>query len=234
MCIRDRTATEEAALSILADWDGSANGAGADWTFDFEGTPATVGAAATIFHRIMLALPDELFEDLRLTDSDYDFVAEQTSMGRHFYDMSPVLNLALRVLDPETSTLTPAADYAAGRSTDAVLHAVLAKVVDALSAEQGADPSTWRSDYGSMEPICAPVGGTIGPCPLMPLLERGSWVHLVGYAGAGEPSTPAPTEPPADGTDDGSDESPLPATGGGLALAGVVAALAAAGARRRR
>ncbi len=231
----DLTDTERAALDVLAAWDGSANGPGADWTFDFDSTPATVGAAATIFHRLMLALPDELFADLRLPESDYDFVAEQTSMGRHFYDMSPVLNLALRVLDPSTSTLTPAADYTGGRTTDEVLRAVLGDVVTTLTAELGSDVTTWRSDYGSMEKVCASVGGTIGPCPLMPFLERGSWVHLVAFAGAGEPAAPAPEpDPSAPPTATPDTDSPLPATGGGLALAGALAVLAGIGSRRRR
>ncbi len=224
----DLTSTEIAALALLLSWDGSANGPGADWTFDFASTPATVGAATTIFHQTMLALPDELFGSLRDVGDGYDWVEEQTSMGRHFYDMSPVLNLALRVLEPSSSTLTPSTDYTGGRTSQAIMRSVFGDVVDALTTEQGADPTAWRSDYGSMEPICASVGGTIGPCVQMPFLERGSWIHLVGFDAA---EVPAP-EPTVEETVDPAPQ-PLPATGGGLAIGGLMALGALALHRRR-
>ncbi len=220
----DLTALDRAALDVLAGWDGSANGPGADWTFDFESTPATVGAAASIFHRTMLALPDLLFADLRL--EDFDLVDAQTGMGRHFYDVSAVLNLALRVLDPSSSSLTPSTDYLAGRSAGDVLLEALRAATGELATEQGDDPSAWRTDYGSMEEVCASVGGVVGPCPQMPFLERGSWIHMVGFPGAGEV---APT------VDEVPEPAPtLPATGGGLALAGLALAFVSLRAARRR
>lgn len=257
----DLTDLDRAALDVLAGWDGSANGPGADWTFDFDSTPATVGPAASIFHRTMEELPGVLFGELAAVGegpADFDLLTRQRSMGRHFYDMSPVLNLAARVLDPSSSGLTPAGDYLAGRSSEDVLLEALRAATGPLASAQGDDPTAWRTDYGRMEEVCASVGGIIGPCPEMPFLERGSWVHLVGYPNAGA-AAPAPTPVPtataqpvpgdtgADGDGGGSGQAGdgghggdgqggsgmTPVTGGGLAL-GALALLGAAEAVRRR
>jgi len=217
----DLTDTNSVALDLLASWDGSANGSGAQFEFDYASTPATVGAAASIFHRAMQALPQVLFADT-WTTADFDLMAAQTGMGRHFYDTNAVLNLALRVLEPSSSGLAPRIDHLRGRAAGDVLLEALTTATDALDTELGGDPGLWRTAYGSMEPVCASVGGTIGPCPMMPFLERGSWIHLVGFPNA-RAASPAPVPAP--------EPAQLPATGGGLALAGLLAVALAA--RRR-
>ena len=65
---RELDATARAALDLLADWDGSANGPGADMRFagfDAGDEATTVGAAPTFFDRAMDQLVDDLFGDLR-------------------------------------------------------------------------------------------------------------------------------------------------------------------------
>ncbi|MBW3618986.1 MAG: penicillin acylase family protein [Actinobacteria bacterium] len=213
---------ERAALELLAGWDGSANSEGADMRFT-EGGQATVGAAATIFAATVDALRDELLHDV---DPAFTALAErQHRSGRHVYDVSPALNLVLRVVDPSTSSLTPSRDYLEGRTAAEALRDALSAAVEVLAAEQGEDPSTWRSPY-QMEPVCSPTGGAIGPCVDMPFLERGTWIHLVGFpAPAGGAPVPAPA-PPA---------PPLPTTGPLVPLAlPALLALALAGVLTRR
>ena len=209
---------EQQALDILEAWDWSANGPGAVMEFT-EGETATVGAAKTIFDAFMVALVAELFDPVR--GGEYDIVDDQMSKGRHVYDVGPVENLALRILDPATSSLTPRHDHLDGRSTTEVLHATLATATEELSAAQGEDPTTWRSDY-EMAAVCSATG-VIGPCLEMPFLERGTWIHLVGFTG---------TANPAAGGDEGTsgapadDEQPdTPATGGGYGVAGLLGLL---------
>lgn len=232
LALRDRsdlTATERAGLDLLAAWDGSANGAGADMRHT-EGETATVGAAATLFEATMRALVDDLLTgDSEAFDT---LVARQSRSGRHVYDVSPALNLALRALDPATSTLTPSRDYLGGRAADDVLRDVLGTAVATLAAAQGEDPTTWRSDY-RMESVCSPTK-VIGPCVEMPFLERGTWIHMVAY-GASEDTGEGPDdETPGSASPVG--KQPLPATGPAVpaALAGASMLAAAAVVSRRR
>jgi penicillin G amidase len=173
---------QQGALDLLAGWDGSANGPGADMSFE-PGSPATVGAANTVFEAVLDALVDDLLAPVAL--DAYDLVERQQALGRHVYDVSPALNLVLRILDPSASTLTPSEDYLRGRTADAALLDALTTALDGLGVEEAADLDGLRRDY-RMERVCSPTG-VIGPCLEMPFLERGTWIHLTGFdVAAGE------------------------------------------------
>jgi penicillin amidase len=174
--VADLTPLQAAALDLLLAWDGSANGAGADMEFE-EGGQATVGAANTVFEALLDALVDDLFADVAL--EPYDLVARQSQLGRHVYDVSPVLNLALRVLDPTSSSLMPSRDYARGRSAGEVLLDALDAGLAQLGVTSPDELDALRRPY-RMERVCSPTG-VIGPCVEMPFLERGTWIHLVGF-----------------------------------------------------
>ena len=240
-------ATARAALDLLAAWDGSANGPGADMQFagfDAGEEATTVGAAPTVFDRIMDQLVDDLFGDLRdptyTVDGQawtFDLVGRQLEAGRHVYDMTPPLHVALRTLDPSTSSLGTAMDYARGRSRRQVLRDVVQAATDALVAEQGTDPSAWRQAYTNPgDDVCSPTG-VVGPCGTMPFIERGTWIHYVGWPASGAPkdrpaTPPAPPGPPVTpGTDPA---APLPTTGAGATGLALVMLAGAALVRRRR
>lgn len=255
--------TARAALELLAAWDGSANGPGADMEFagfDAGDAATTVGAPATIFDRVMATLVDDLFADLRAptytVDGEtftFDLIGRQLAAGRHTYDMTPPLHVALRTLDPSTSSLGTAMDYAGGRSSRQVLRDVLQATVDDLADEQGDDPATWRQPYlNPSDEVCSPTG-VIGPCGIMPFLERGTWIHYVGWPDISSPPADTPAthrpssppradppaadppaaDPPASAAVAGSG-APLPATGAGPGLLAVLLLLGAAAAGRRR
>lgn len=239
-------ATARAALDLLADWDGSANGPGADMAFagfDAGDEATTVGAAPTFFDRAMDELVEDLFADLRsptyTVDGQaytFDLVGRQLQAGRHVYDMTPPLHVALRTLDPTTSSLGTAMDYARGRTPREVLRDVVQATTDQLVAEQGTDPSAWRQAYTNPGDEVCTATGIVGPCGTMPFLERGTWIHYVGWPAAGEdrpgraPVTPRPTAP---GATPVSTDAPLPATGAGLAGIGILLLVGAGGLRRR-
>jgi penicillin amidase len=240
----DLTDLEREALDVLAAWDGSANGPGADMEFagyDAGDEPTTVGAAPTIFDTFADRLVEDLLGFLRhptYTEADgtwtFDLVGRQSQMGRHVYDMSPPLHLALRVLDPSTSTLTTTYDYARGRTRDEILLDVLGATVDTLAAAQGDDPSAWRMTYSDpSDDVCNP-SGAVGPCGVMPFLERGTWIHYVGWAPAATDVTVAPTPGVSPAPRPGGGAGSLPSTGGGFGMLALVTLAAADRMRRTR
>jgi penicillin G amidase len=170
------TELQQAALDLLAGWDGSANGPGADMEFE-PGSSATVGAANTVFEAVLDALVDDLLSPVAL--ETYDLVERQRSLGRHVYDVSPALNLVLRVLDPSASTLTPSEDYLRGRTAAEALLDALTAALDGLGVEEAGELDDLRREY-RMERVCSPTG-VVGPCLEMPFLERGTWIHLTGF-----------------------------------------------------
>jgi penicillin G amidase len=244
---------QRAALDVLAAWDGSANGAGADMEHEV-GETATVGAAPTIFEAVLDALVDDLLGPIDV--EAYDLLGRQLRTGRHVYDVHPALNLLLRVLEPTASTLEPSRDYLRGRAADDVLAAALGTALTELGVSQPDEVEDLRRDY-RMERVCSPTGGVVGPCLEMPFIERGTWIHMTGFSAAdtggdGEEDRPArgpdrdrgPADRPGrtpPGGPPGPGGSPavapastaLPATGGGLAALGLVTLLGAALLRRR-
>ena len=240
----DLTATERQALDVLAGWDRDAR-TGLEFAgfSDTDGAnPATVGAAPTIFDEFVEQLDRELFTDVVL---DAPSLVSQQYMGRHVYDTDTHLHLALRVLDPDASSLDANVDWTGGRTTDEVLRAVLARTVDQLTTSQGDDPTTWRNVYfddgrgerGGKDGEFGTAAGVVGPSGRHYYIERGAWVHHVGFVptvatpaptSTPDPSaTPSPTEPPA------SEGSPMPTTGGGLGLLAALSLGAAVGLRGR-
>jgi penicillin G amidase len=201
----DLTDLQRAALELLASWDGSANGAGADLRFEL-GSTATVGAPNTVFEAILEALIADLLGPVALETSD--LVTRQQASGRHVYDVSPALNLVLRILDPSSSTLTPSRDYLRGRSAAEALLAAVQSALDGLGVEDAGDLDELRRDY-RMERVCSPTGGVVGPCVEMPFLERGTWIHLTGF-----PAAPDGPDTPDDGPGHGRRPGTPPGHGG--------------------
>lgn len=250
----DLTPAETAALDLLAAWDGDSR-TGLVWPGFAETSvdnPSTVGAAPTLFDEIVEQLDRDLFTDVVL---DAPSIVSQQYLGRHIYDTDTHLHLALRVLDPTTSSLTPNVDWTRGRSSEQILREVLGASVDQLTSALGADMADWQSVYfddgrgdrGGKDGEFGTAAGVVGPSGRHYYIERGAWVHHVGFVPAAAPPTPAPTTPttpsPAPGTSAPAPTaapSPtpagpsMPATGGGLALAALGLALAASRRRTRQ
>lgn len=237
----DLSDLERDALALLAAWDRSATGPGAEQTHTL-GETATHGPAFELFDRFATRLPQVTLADLH--DRAPDLLAARNRVSaNHPFDVPSVFNLAMRVLDPASSSLTPAYDHLDGRDPDEVLLTTLRTALDELTEEQGTDDLTaWRG-ASAMTPVCT-ASGIIGPCLEMPLLERGTWIHLVGFGGevAGPPDEP-PTEPEAgpgvdpgerSGTERAADRRPLPVTGGAAWLLGLLLLGGAAALRPRR
>jgi penicillin G amidase len=189
LALRDRddlAVRERAALELLAGWDGSANGPGAQLWFE-PGSTATVGPANTVFEAVLDALVEDLLGPVAL--DTYDLVERQQRSGRHVYDVSPALNLVLRIVEPRASSLTPSRDYLRGREVGEVLVAALRTALDHLEVEEPDDLDGLRREY-RMERVCSPTGGVVGPCVEMPFLERGTWIHLTGFRPTGLPDEP--------------------------------------------
>lgn len=242
----DLSAPEAAALDLLAAWDGDSR-TGLVWPGFAETSsdnPSTVGAAPTLFDEIVEQLDRDLFTDVVL---DAPSIVSQQYLGRHIYDADTHLHLALRILDPTTSSLKPNVDYTGGRTSEEVLRDVLGAAVDQLTSAFGDDMSNWQSVYfddgrgdrSGKDGEFGTAAGVVGPSGRHYYIERGAWVHHVGFIPATAPTpAPSPTTPaspapvPAATPAPATTKPPLPTTGGGLALLAVGIAVAAT--RRRR
>lgn len=158
----------------------------------------TDGPAATVFEAVLEALLADVFGDEwdgRIADPDVaatcnsgsscpDLFSRQLGVGGHRYDMSPGHNLLLRVLDPSSSGLTTSRDYLDGRSVDEVVVAAVESALDTLEAAyESSDLADYRrpthmSDVSSLT-------GVTGPSATQPYMDRGSYIHVVGFDSIG-------------------------------------------------
>jgi penicillin G amidase len=218
-----------AALDLLRDWDGVAYDVSSYPTdASFTDEAVTDRPEVTVFARFMDALRDTLLDEL-----PPDVRRRSDAIGSHVWDVSVADLLALRVVDPSSSSLTPSRDYLGGLTGDAALLRALDVAADGLAAQFGPDPQRWRQQH-PRRPVRS-LSGVIGPSVTMPYQDRGTWVHVVAFGatqpltGPGSGAAAAPQAAPARGR-------PLPATGapGLVAVAGLALLGGAALLRRRR
>lgn len=169
------TPLAQAALATIAAWDFAAYdpppgvelGVSAD---------TTDGPAPTIFSAFMSALHTQLFGTLPAS-----VVASDNQPNPHIFDIRPIDNLAMRILDPSTSALGVHGDYLKGRSPAAVVAAALEDAIKALTSQYGsANPSAWRRPHPTSS-VCSLTGGIIGPCLSMPFEDRGTYIQHVSF-----------------------------------------------------
>lgn len=173
--LTDLTAAEAEAVGLLASWDHAAYDPPAGTPLGVT-TATTDSPAATIFAAVVAAIRQQLFGALpaAVTASD-----EQPSL--HLFDMEPLDNLAMRVLDPSSSALTPSRDYLAGRTVDEVVRAALDAALVELSKTYGTTSmAAWRRPHPTSS-VCSLTGGVIGPCLTMPYEDRGTYIHHVVF-----------------------------------------------------
>ncbi len=163
---------EHLALVQLKNWDGNHY----DASINPEDEGATDGPGATIFDYLVQAIRAELFSGIH-----DELLSRQTDIGRHVFDATPADNLALRILDPSSSSLKPSRDYTGNRSADEVLLASLCNALNRLADDFGTpNMENWRRVHPRSD-VCSLTGGVIGPCVTMPYVDRGSWTHHAGF-----------------------------------------------------
>jgi penicillin amidase len=139
-------------------------------------TDTTDGPAPTIFSAFVTCLHQQLFGTVPAS-----VVASDNQPNPHIFDIRPIDNLAMRILEPSTSALTTHHDYLAGRSPLAVVAAALEGAVGALVSQYGtSDLAVWRRPHQT-SPLCSLTGGVIGPCLAMPFEDRGTYIHHVHF-----------------------------------------------------
>ena len=139
----------------------------------------TDGPAATAFEAVLEALLADVFADEWPGREADDLFTRQLGVGSHRYDMSPAHNLLLRVLRPSSSALATSRDYLDGRDVDAVVVGAVEDALADLTATHGADPSTWRRTTHTSE--VSSLTGVTGPSSTQPYMDRGSYIHVVGF-----------------------------------------------------
>ena len=243
---------ERAALEVLAAWDGSRRtGPVADMEFAGYDAGDEQRPRSGPPRRSSTASLDELVDDLfgflrdpRYTEDGgewtFDLVGPPVADGptrlRH---VATAARCAARPrpvdLDADDATrLRPGTDCAT-RSSSTSSRAT----VDALAAAQGDDPSVWRSSTysearGTPPTTSATPPGRSGRAAVMPFLERGTWIHYVGWEPAATDVTTAPTPGVTPAPSPGGGAGSLPATGGGFGVVTLLALGAAARLRHRR
>jgi penicillin amidase len=173
------SAGEQRALRLLATWDGRAYAPGAPGGSSPSGTGAadvTDGPAATLFARIRDKIHQHLFHGL---SPDLKARLDTVSTESHQYDVTPMDNLALRVLRPHWAGLPPPAVVIASKRPEAVLRHALAAAISSLTKTYGAKPSTWRRHHGISHLESLTV--VVGPAATEPFLDRGSWIQQVAF-----------------------------------------------------
>ncbi len=210
------TPPQRAALDLVLAWEGTHFGPGAGTAAD-----GTDGPAPTVFGAWVEGLRRDLFGQLPPT-----LVTRMAGVGSHRFDMPPLDNLALRILEPGSSGLPVSRDYRRARTPAQVVVAALDLALAQLADTYGsAELSAYRRTH-PVSNVCSLTGGVIGPCLTMPYVDRGSWIHVVDFTG---PARRPPAAPKPSG-------QPLPATGlpAAMPLAGSALLLASAWALRRR
>ncbi len=166
---------QQAALAKIAAWEFAAYDPPAGVELGVS-TDTTDGPAPTIFSAFVTALHAQLFGTLPAS-----VVASDNQPSLHIFDIRPIDNLAMRILDPSTSALGVYGDYLKGRSSSAVVAAALEDAIAALISQYGtADLSAWRRPHPT-SPVCSLTGGIIGPCLSMPFEDRGTYVQHVSF-----------------------------------------------------
>lgn len=169
------TTEEQEALGELASWDFAAYDppTGTDLGVS---TDTTDGPAPTIFSELMVALRRDLFGFLPAT-----VVTSDDEPSIHLFDIKPIDNLALRILDPASSALRPSYDYLGPSTPAEVVQSALDAALTALATEYGtSDISKWRRPHPTSS-VCSLTGGVIGPCLAMPFEDRGTYIHHVAF-----------------------------------------------------
>lgn len=182
------------AFQVLAPWDGTF------YDYDISFPPeddtaenALAPVASTVFEYWVAAIRETLFSDLRAmqldgfqtpndADDDDSIFDRQGGVGNHVFDMSVLDNLAVRILDPDSSSLAVRFDgWANGRTANQILNESLNTALDQLEADfNSADVNDYQRPH-PRSAVCSLTGGIIGPCLTMPYQDRGSWNQIIGY-----------------------------------------------------
>jgi penicillin amidase len=173
------SAAQQKALKLLAGWDGRAYAPGEPGGSSPSTTAAedvTDGPAATLFVAIRDAIHRKLFHSL---SADLKARLDTLSSESHQYDVTPMDNLALRVIRPAFAGLPPPTVITGDRKPRAVLRHALAAALAQLEKNYGAKPSSWRRAHGVSH--LESLTGVVGPSATEPFHDRGSWVQQVAF-----------------------------------------------------
>jgi penicillin G amidase len=196
-------------LPEVMAWDGQRTASQVDgqWVYN--------DPAVGIFDRFLLRLQrDVLAEPLG------DFYASiGPDFAPAFYHLKSAL--ILRVLLGAEAPLPARHDWLGGRTPEAAVQEAFTGAMEELTAEQGGDPHTWR--FPAVLTTYQAVG--LGSVEAHPFMNRGTYNQLAVVEPApAQAVAPDPVEPARD----------LPATGGGIAAALLLLALATGATRRSR
>jgi hypothetical protein len=163
---------------LLAHWDGRAYAPGEPGGSSPAGTDAaavTDGPAATLFAQLHRLILNRLFAGL---PPQVSARLNTLSTESHQYDVTPMDNLALRVIRPHWAGLPPpSVVLSVSRQPAAILKHALATSLSMLTKRFGKQIGRWRRHHGVSH--LDSLTGVVGPSSTEPFLDRGSWVQQV-------------------------------------------------------
>ena len=170
-----------AALRLLEHWDGRAYAPGSPGGSSPSGTAAedvTDGPAATLFAQIHTLILNRLFGGL---PTQVSARLNTLSTESHQYDVTPLDNVALRVIRPRWAGLPAPLGVLTitNHRPRAILRHALAVATTLLTKRYGADMAKWRRHHGISH--LESLTGVVGPSATEPFLDRGSWVQQVAF-----------------------------------------------------
>jgi penicillin G amidase len=169
---------QRSALRLLARWDGRAYAPGERGGSSPETKDpgqVTDGPAATLFQAWRNRIVARLFHRLPI-----GVRVRLDSLGiTHQYDVTPLDNLALRVLRPRWAGLGSPTAVVAPTSLQRLLRRTLAAAIVQLTRRFGEQPRSWRRPHGIT--MIESLTGVLGPAATEPFEDRGSWVQHVFF-----------------------------------------------------
>ncbi|HEX4655503.1 MAG TPA: penicillin acylase family protein, partial [Mycobacteriales bacterium] len=175
------SAAQQTALRLLAGWDGRAYAPGETGGSSPSSTDAadvTDGPAATLFAQMRTAIVNRLFGGL---PGQVVTRLNTLSSESHQYDVTPLDNLALRVIRPHWAGLPPPSLVLviSNRKPAAIIKHALATSLALLTKRYGSAPDKWRRHHAVSH--LDSLTGVVGPSATEPFLDRGSWVQQVAF-----------------------------------------------------
>ena len=165
--------SQQAGRAALQAWNGFAGGPGS-------GELRTAskdldGVGATLFEEYVTTLRARIAKGLSAS-----LVASLTHIENHKYNSTRLDDLAQRLVDPASTSLTLKADWTHGVSVLSLQRLAFNEAVAATIKKYGPDPSKWMRVHPTTH-LCTLTGVIGAPCIDMRYEDRGSWIQLVTF-----------------------------------------------------
>ena len=163
-------APQAAGFKALASWNGAAYGPGAGTA---NGTDSTAPTLFEIYidslrQRLGAGLPGDIFPTATRRNPN------------HIYDTQRLDQLAMRIVDPATTSLKTSRDWTGGLGAAGLQRKAFADAVAIAVKTYGPSAANWRHTH-PLTNLCTLTKVIGPPCINEPFEDRGSWIQLISF-----------------------------------------------------